>query len=378
MRTGNPIFWGIALFILVLATACQRPNDALVHQMQELRKELADLKAQEAQQAENQKKIQVKDNYQSVHTVGGPHMQSERERHSNALPVVKVSPSPRYQQPPKSWAPSAPVAKALMPKKKKKGTKKDKKKREDIALPPPEIPPMVFQTLDEYGQVHGQSHAPAEHTPPQTAQFEAIVEETERDVSVMGSNRPIDAPELIAMKPRAPKSAPVKPSWEAREPSPVPVRAPEPAPTLTPETHPMTLVSSAQVSRGEQPTLSAAEHLYKEGMQALREKKYKKAGSAFQTLLNESPDDGLADNALYWMGEANYDQGKFNDALVLFQDVLRKYPLGNKVPDAMVKVGLCFQNLGKKKQARQILEQVIAIYPDSQAANVAASRLPTM
>ena len=78
------------------------------------------------------------------------------------------------------------------------------------------------------------------------------------------------------------------------------------------------------------------------------------------------------------MGDANYDQGKFNDALELFQDVLRKYPLGNKVPDAMVKVGLCFQNLGKKRQARQILEQVIAIYPDSQAASVAASRLPTM
>ena len=343
--------------------------------MKELRKELADLKAKDTQQPQQSKQNALKNNYQSVGTVGGPHQNNKMRSQSNALPVVKVRPSPRYQQPPKNWSPSAPVAKALLPKEKTKSSSKKKKKQTDIALPPPEIPPMVFQTLDEYGQVHGQNESPVPKRAPQATEFEAMVEENERDVAVIGSNRPIDAPELIAMQPpRKTKAPSAKPKWVPQETAHAAVA--EPAPSLSPVTHPMTLVSSAQVNRDEA-EMTAAEHLYAEGMQALRGKKYRKATEAFQTLLKENPDDGLADNALYWMGEANYDEGKFGAALELFQDVLRKYPLGNKVPDAMVKVGLCFQNLGKKKQARQILEQVIAIYPDSQAAGVAASRLPT-
>ena len=76
MRTWRPILWGIALLLLGLVAACQRPNDALVHQMQELRKELADLKSQEKKQEEPVKALQLRDNYQSVQTVGGPHMGS--------------------------------------------------------------------------------------------------------------------------------------------------------------------------------------------------------------------------------------------------------------------------------------------------------------
>jgi len=351
---------------------CHQPNDALVHQMQEMRKELANLKSKSG---EPEKKAVTKEvnPYQAVATVQGPHTTSkfQRSTSSNAgLPVVRLAPDNRYQQ--SRWAPEAPVAKALQPKKKKadKGTKR-KSKGQDIALPPPEIPPMVFQTLDQFGQINGQGpEVPAANPVRQRDELYSYNEERERDVSVIGPPTPIDAPELVAVEP----ADITQKQWEASKPEKklsVPV-------ALSPESHPMTLVSSAHVEVEPAPELSRAELLYQTGMGALKSKEYGKAAASFQQLIDESPEDGLADNALYWLGEANYDQGKYKQALSLFQNVLRQYPLGNKVPDAMVKVGLCFQNLGKKTQARQILEQVMAIYPESNAAGVAASRLPTM
>jgi len=44
----------------------------------------------------------------------------------------------------------------------------------------------------------------------------------------------------------------------------------------------------------------------------------------------------------------------------------------------MVKVALCFHNLGKLDQAHSLLQQVIQIYPQSDAANVAAAKLPKL
>ena len=374
MRRSTLNIWGFTLITAALLSGCHQPNDALVHQMQEMRKELADLRAKSA---EDEKRTPEKKGspYQALPTVQGPHhATSAYQRNAptqRELPVVRLAPENRYQQ--SRWAPEAPVAKALQPKKKKPAKNAEKKrKNQDIALPPPEIPPMVFQTLDQFGQVQGQGpEQPAMPGPQlQSRIVDDHQEERVRDVSVIGPPTPIDAPELVAVEETATQRR-----WEATAPTPEPIQV---APALTPESHPMTLVSSAKVEVEPTPQLSGAELLYQSGMGALKAKQYGKAFASFQQLLDENPEDGLADNALYWLGEANYDQGKYKQALTLFQNVLRKYPLGNKVPDAMVKVGLCFQNLGKKAQARQILEQVMAIYPESNAAGVAASRLPTM
>ena len=75
------------------------------------------------------------------------------------------------------------------------------------------------------------------------------------------------------------------------------------------------------------------------------------------------------------MGEAYYDRGLWMKALETFQQIIESYPLGNKVSDAMLKLGLCHQQLGDARQAREVLEQVREIYPNTDAAKVAVSRL---
>ena len=58
-----------------------------------------------------------------------------------------------------------------------------------------------------------------------------------------------------------------------------------------------------------------------------------------------------------------------------FRRVVERYASGNKAPDALVKIGFCYQRLGDAAAARDVLAQVIDIYPRTNAAKLAAERL---
>ena len=60
-----------------------------------------------------------------------------------------------------------------------------------------------------------------------------------------------------------------------------------------------------------------------------------------------------------------------------FRNVIETYPRGNKVPDALLKVGYCYQALGQTDKARAVLEQVMNLFPKTEPASLAAKRLET-
>ena len=82
-----------------------------------------------------------------------------------------------------------------------------------------------------------------------------------------------------------------------------------------------------------------------------------------------------ADNAQYWLGESFYARKDYAHALAEFRTVIETYPRGNKVPDALLKVGYCYQALGQSDRARAVLEQVVNLYPKTEPAALAAKRL---
>jgi tol-pal system protein YbgF len=93
--------------------------------------------------------------------------------------------------------------------------------------------------------------------------------------------------------------------------------------------------------------------------------------------LSSYPRHDFADNAQYWLGEAHYAQQDYARALLEFRNVIETYPRGNKVPDALLKVGYCYQALGQSEKARAVLEQVVNLYPKTPPAVIAAKRLET-
>ena len=87
------------------------------------------------------------------------------------------------------------------------------------------------------------------------------------------------------------------------------------------------------------------------------------------------PEDQAKDQATKQLQRETQPGSIARSRVQFFQRVVRDYPTGNKVPDAMLKTGLCYQNLGDLAQARQILVQVAEIYPGTRVAELALVRM---
>ena len=117
---------------------------------------------------------------------------------------------------------------------------------------------------------------------------------------------------------------------------------------------------------------------YADGVALIRAHDNAGAIAAFHDFIKRWPHHEFADNAQYWIGEAFYDQKNYDHALTEFRATIDKYPHGNKVPDALLKIGYCYFALGQDDRGRGLLEQVISIYPTSAPAQVAGKRLEVM
>jgi len=100
-----------------------------------------------------------------------------------------------------------------------------------------------------------------------------------------------------------------------------------------------------------------------------------RAESAFDDFAHDYPKHDYADNALYWKGEAAYDQRHYSDALAAFTEVVERYGGGNKAPDALLKIGLCYRQLGDLPNARDVLGELIGAYPGERASDIARVKL---
>jgi tol-pal system protein YbgF len=114
---------------------------------------------------------------------------------------------------------------------------------------------------------------------------------------------------------------------------------------------------------------------YQEARAALGRREHAAAILGFKKFVDKWPTHDYADNALYWLGEAYYDQADYRTALVEFRAVVQRYPAGNKAPDALLKVGFCLGKLGEAAAANDVLNQVAQIYPKTDAARLAQKRL---
>ncbi|EMD6811629.1 MULTISPECIES: cell division protein CpoB [Citrobacter] len=99
---------------------------------------------------------------------------------------------------------------------------------------------------------------------------------------------------------------------------------------------------------------------------------------AFQNFIKKYPDSTYQPNANYWLGQLNYNKGKKDDAAFYFASVVKNYPKSPKASDAMYKVGVIMQDKGDAAKAKAVYQQVISKYPGTDGAKQAQKRLNTM
>ena len=118
---------------------------------------------------------------------------------------------------------------------------------------------------------------------------------------------------------------------------------------------------------------------YDAAFDLIKAKDFDKASQAFAAFLRKYPNSQFAGNAQYWLGEVNLAKGDLQGAGQAFARVSQAYPQHAKVPDSLFKLADVEQRLGNTDRAKGILQQIIAQYPGSSAAQLAQrdlQRLP--
>ena len=107
----------------------------------------------------------------------------------------------------------------------------------------------------------------------------------------------------------------------------------------------------------------------------LRKGEFAPAQTAFVDFLKRYPDSGYRPSALFWLGNAQYALRAYREAIINFKSVVAIAPDHVRSPEAALSIANCQVELKDTKSARKTLEDLIKVYPQSEAASVAKDRL---
>lgn len=95
---------------------------------------------------------------------------------------------------------------------------------------------------------------------------------------------------------------------------------------------------------------------------------YSVAEQEFRQYIESYPSSARAADANFWLGEALYSQGKYNDAAKTFLNAHQKYSGSEKAPEMLLKLGMSLAALDNKDTACATLREVTKRYPKASKA----------
>jgi tol-pal system protein YbgF len=96
---------------------------------------------------------------------------------------------------------------------------------------------------------------------------------------------------------------------------------------------------------------------------------------AFVDFLNRYSQSGYRPSAFFWLGNAQYATKDFKEALANFRALITLAGEHMRVPEAYLDMANCLLELKDAKAYRKALEDLVAAYPNSEAASAAKDRL---
>ena len=112
----------------------------------------------------------------------------------------------------------------------------------------------------------------------------------------------------------------------------------------------------------------SARQEYDEAYSMVLNGQYDQAAGRFQQFLAAYPDDPLAANAQYWLGESYFGKGRYREAADAFLKTYTDYPANDKAPDSLLKLGLSLSGLGQKDAACATYSELLTKYPGASGA----------
>ncbi|MEZ6116052.1 MAG: tetratricopeptide repeat protein [Pirellulaceae bacterium] len=92
---------------------------------------------------------------------------------------------------------------------------------------------------------------------------------------------------------------------------------------------------------------------------------YEKASVAFQKLLDEFPEGGYRDQALFFLGESLYVQGKRPEAAKYYEELLSKHEKSEFRSNAIYALGATYEELGRFADAGKLYDEFLEAHADN-------------
>lgn len=105
--------------------------------------------------------------------------------------------------------------------------------------------------------------------------------------------------------------------------------------------------------------------LYETAYGYLLQQDYGAAETSFGEFLQRYPQDELAGNAQYWLGESYYVRGQYKTAAEAFLKGYKTYRDGSKASDSLLKLAMSLEKLGQRDAACSSLSELTARFPDA-------------
>jgi tol-pal system protein YbgF len=114
---------------------------------------------------------------------------------------------------------------------------------------------------------------------------------------------------------------------------------------------------------------------YDEAIGILRKGEFANAATALSAFQRRFPSSAYNGHVQYWLGNALYGKGEVKEAMAIFRTLVTSTPDHPRASEALLALANCQIELKDGKGARKTLEELIANYPQSEAAQSGRERI---
>lgn len=147
----------------------------------------------------------------------------------------------------------------------------------------------------------------------------------------------------------------------AAEPAPGTSAAASPAPEMAA----LPPAFGAATAPGSDANPGGAKQLYETAYGYLMQRDYSAAQGAFEDFLTRYPQDSLAGNAQYWLGEAHFVRGEYKAAAGSFLKGYQNYAGNPRAADSLLKLAMSLDRLGQKDAACSSFSELSTRFPNA-------------
>ncbi len=114
---------------------------------------------------------------------------------------------------------------------------------------------------------------------------------------------------------------------------------------------------------------------YEDALAVFRQGDFATAANVFSDFTRRYPRSGYGVAALFWLGNAQYANRDYKEAIKNFSALLARAPDHARAPESLLSVANCQLELKDTKAARKTLTDLVKSYPQTEAATAANERL---